>query len=202
MKVALCCQWYKGLDCFAESIHCLTKYMVRPRVYNIEGVEVHVLDAQSTNAFNGRNALIYGSNEVNTYKPQLLPYDAWIFFDSDIIFKEKHILDMLINTDSIYMLPYHKKGGNYNVAKLVGERFKHYPEDTKGIHNVDGGGAGALKITREVLEMVKPFAFCPKQISIRDMACILPEDYAFCIKARAAGFEIVCNFDLPVIHRV
>lgn len=198
MRVALCCQWYRDAKGFDRSINCLDPYKIGRRLYRIGEHEVHHLDAQSTNAFHGRNLMIYGKMEVKNYNPTLLNYDAWIFFDSDVLWGEKHILSMIESVADVYTLPYELRGHSdrYNVMK----GRTHYPKTTTGSERVDGCGAGALMISRGVLEKVEPFAFCPIQVKRNGRVSILSSDYNFCRKVNDEGFNIVCNFDLPVGH--
>ena len=204
MRIAVCCQWYSEFKNFALSVDSLKKYMVGPRTYHIDSDVIHVWDMKSTNAYDGRNVMVYGKKEVDTMSIELLDYDYWIYFDSDIVFREKHLLNMLAINDNIYMLPYLLRGSktHYNVSRVSAGRYMHFPIATDGIRSVDAGGAGALKVSRTVFETVEPMAFCPQQIKSGSMVRIMSSDYNFCRKARSSGFDIICNFDLPVVHRV
>ncbi len=201
MKIALCCQWYKSPGHFPKALKGLEEYKLKDRVYLIDGHLINFLDCKSTNTYDGRNSLIYGALDVPIINFNLLPYDAWVFFDTDVIWTKEHLMQMINSSADVFMLPYQLRGREaYNNAILKEGKYRHFLLTAKGQKEIDGGGAGAMKVSRKVLQGIKPLAFYPVLKEADGKVSILPCDYSFCSRVREKGFKILCNFDTPVGH--
>ena len=92
------------------------------------------------------------------------------------------------NERDLYWVVMDKDGGGYKPIP---------PERRHGLQRVDAIGTGCIMIKRNVLEQVRA-PFSNKQAE--DGTLDLGEDFYFCQKAAAAGFEVWCDWRAPCSH--
>lgn len=84
----------------------------------------------------------------------------------------------------------------WNALDAVGEGWKPH-EPREGLQEVDAIGSGCFMVSREAMETIKaPFM----RIFDEDGIVEVGGDYAFCRRAKAAGFRVWAHFDYPCYH--
>jgi hypothetical protein len=133
------------------------------------------------------------------------PWDYWLSMDADNPPRGKnplelaHLgLDIVGCPTPVYLNA--KPGEQYpmywNAVDAVGDGWKpHTPCD--GLQEVDAIGSGCFLVSRKVMEAIKaPFL----RIFDEDGVVNITGDYAFCRRAKAAGFRVWAHFDYPCFH--
>lgn len=130
-------------------------------------------------------------------------YDFWVNIDDDNP-PLKNPLDLIQLDLDIIGLPtlvWHnaKKGDRpiyYNAVKAVPGGFRPH-EIYNGLQEVDAVGGGCMVVARRVLEKLKaPF----QRTWNEDGTLHMGNDYAFCTRAKQAGFKVWAHFDYPCLH--
>jgi hypothetical protein len=164
---------------------------------------------QGTYIWMVRNSLV--NDEASSRKRQIpLPYDAWLFVDSDIAFSLEDVEHLEALNRPIVCLPYrtHDAPDRYQAGRLDGRGMivEKYPATTTGLQTVDFCGAGFLRIRRDVFCTLEYPWFRHQTVELElegvEYCEIMGEDIGFCMAARAAGYDIWCDFDRPVTHRL
>jgi len=71
------------------------------------------------------------------------------------------------------------------------------PEERNGVRAVDSIATGCMMIKREVLEKIKaPFNLILTEGGFNDLG----DDYAFCKRAKVAGFKVHADWDMLCDH--
>lgn len=121
-----------------------------------------------------------------------LGMDAVLYLDSDMIFPMELAANLIAEDKDIIGCNYAMREEPY--APTAQDFHCHPVEGRSGIDKVARLGAGALLIKVPVFHKLKaPFFF--EEWNGKDFT---GEDYGFCDKARAAGFDIYCHHDMSV----
>ena len=137
-------------------------------------------------------------------------HDYWLSIDCDNV-PMRNPLDLVALDKDIVGAPYPVGHGitrkGQNPVGLSGyvwhEESKGYVSDPRpyGLKRVDAVATGCILIARRVLESKAMMDGGPFTRPLNeDGTQKIGEDYAFCDKALKNGFEVWCNFDLPVMH--
>jgi cellulose synthase/poly-beta-1,6-N-acetylglucosamine synthase-like glycosyltransferase len=133
--------------------------------------------------------------------------DALLTVDDDHILPKDVLTRLLARNRPIVSAHYYtRRPPHYSTAFLHIEQRKWRPisapsaqglfDVNDGLVKVDGVGMGCMLIRRDVwTAMDRPWCRAG-QFDPRDVA----EDLSFCVNARAAGFEVLVDLDLPLPH--
>jgi len=127
------------------------------------------------------------------------PHDALIMVDDDV-FPPLRLLELaehLSAWDVIGCPVLMYRDGRFHFA--VYDERGDFAEQGEGVTEVGAIGAGCIAIHRRVLEELHP-AFSLKLGD--DGELVSTEDITFCLKARAAGFRVGCDWTMAADHRV
>lgn len=125
--------------------------------------------------------------------PRANPLDL-VFFDRDVIGCPTPVWSHTVRGDR----PYY-----YNAMDEVdtpdGKAFKPHEASTDGLQQVDAVGSGCMVVARRVLEALQD---TPAFMRVFDEQGVARQsaDFAFCQKARAAGFSIWAHFGYICDH--
>lgn len=124
-----------------------------------------------------------------------------LFWDDDVLAPRDGLMRLLAHDAPIASgLYYTRAAPVHPVAYERDERGGYTPvsDVSKGAREVDGVGAGFLLIRRDVMEAIDPpwfrFEIAP------DVQHSISEDLYFCRQAQAAGFPVLCDFDVACGH--
>ncbi len=155
-----------------------------------------------------RNSFLNDNRSQLKKQIPLEDFSHFLFVDSDITFNLENVLNLLKFKLPITCCPYltHNDDGKYHTGMfqennpgIIKYNFTKYQ---KGREQVDYSGTGFMLIERNVLEYMEYPWFEPLKIDLGDKADIIGEDVAFCMKANQIGWDIYCDFDHPVKHRM
>jgi len=130
-------------------------------------------------------------------------YDYLFFIDSDQIAPED-TLEKLLNCNTEISAGWAMQAINdprTNISKFIAEKqfydFYRISEIPNGIFNADAVGMACVLIKTEVFEKLKYPYFVYTEYEHKG---ILSEDLYFCMKAKEAGFKILCDTSLRLPH--
>lgn len=132
------------------------------------------------------------------------PFDYWLSMDDDNPPIRNPLELVHLELDVIGcptpVFANHKPGEDFpmywNALDWVGDGWKPH-ECKEGLQEVDAIGSGCMLLSRAVMEAVKaPFMRIWNEEGIVEVG----GDYAFCQRAKAAGFQIFAHFDYPCQH--
>lgn len=200
MKIRICTPFYSEFEAVKSGAkECLSysdiKFVFEPR-------------HSGPLMFNNRNSLINDQKSQMKKQFPLEEYDAFLFVDSDISFSLNNVLKLIESKKEIIGSPYlkHDDRGLYSTGNFHKEIFGstkfNYSIIEKGLKQVDFTGTGFLLIQRNVFEILEYPWFEPIKVEYGNQAEVVGEDIAFCMKAKQNGFQIYCDFDNPVIHKL
>ena len=170
----------------------------------IKSIPCIMVTGQSALVAQARNALINDDKSNEIHQTMGNEFSHFFFVDSDIGYTEKHLQALInLNTD-IACLPYleHKNKNRYVVFDIdeLGIKTKYYGPEEKGVKEIGAAGAGCMLIRAPVFSRMKYPWFQYGVAERNGLAQIVSEDIIFCMKARALGYKIICDFDNPVFH--
>lgn len=177
-----------------------------PRWFKYEDIEFHVEPRRTTRIKIGRNSLI---SDVFDHRKnqQPLKFDVFHTLDTDTIFTLNQMVKNVRSDKDIIGSGYppHTDPTVSNVSELGenGEFIRMYRLSERGLKKVDGLPGGFMSIKRRVFEET-PYPWFREPLiewGNGEFCEELGEDYGFCLNAKAAGFDIWCDFDNSVQHR-
>ena len=178
------------------------------------------IDVQYCNAYNSvvsfaRNSCIGGDiRNGRNQKPfnGKLDYDYMLWIDSDIVkFSFSHFIALHESNKDIISGLYKINDSCYAVSKRFDKKFMarngHYPFVTTSdlghslrLFKADGVGLGFCLVKRGVFESIEYPWFEQSYIDYGIIHDQLSEDFTWCDKVRAAGFEIWIDPTIKVKH--
>lgn len=201
MYIQICVPSYKGL--VNTKLKALCKRLVKGALFP----DVSFCYSVYASAYPelSRNEAVISSDEVY---PKLREVDAFLFFDADMEPTIKQI-EELITKFRRFNLPvlaalYRKNSAQKEYCVQI-HKGPSLTVKTEGIHKVYTVGFGTAIVAREVLsKMPKPWFDTRIEYYGENAGRwrYVPEDERFCIKARALGYDVYCDFDIEVTHDV
>jgi hypothetical protein len=144
-----------------------------------------------------RNALIDLVTQIEQDKK--IEIEWVMMLDSDMDFPPDVVTRLLMHNKDIVGCTYVRRSAPFD---CLGKMLSGKPEDVKGKKLVEMAGlpTGCLLVKRSVFKQIKrPYFFFPwteeTELGANDDQSY-GEDYAFCAKARAAGFKIWLDVEL------
>lgn len=127
-------------------------------------------------------------------------YDFVLMIDDDVA-PIKSPLDLVVLNKDILSLPTPiMQNGQmmFNTVVAVGDNFKPLPGHLQqGLVEIDAAGTGCILIKTDVFKKVKrPFDFEFDDDGLKTRG----EDFAFCMRAKEAGFRVWTHYDYPCEH--
>ena len=135
--------------------------------------------------------LVYVARDKLAYKAIDEGYTHVLWLDSDMVFRETILDDLLFCGEQFVTGIYHarRKGYASVIFKTIDlnhiERFEEYPKEP---FRIAGCGFGCVLVSVEMLKAV-----CMKHTTCFTPLQDLGEDIAFCKRARDLGFELWCD---------
>ena len=181
----------------------------RPEIQDLKSKRVGDLafdmqTATGTYIDDNRNALV-NHNGSQKKRQCVGGFDALLFSDLDVRFGVHDVLRLVGHNKPIVGGAYLSRGDAHFVEAglfgLPGEVKFRYTKLEQGLKKVDFVGAGFLLVRRQVFENLDFPWFRRFVLEKGDCAVNVGEDLAFCIAAKAAGYDIYCDFDLSLTHQ-
>lgn len=133
-------------------------------------------------------------------------YDYFLFVDSDIGFTLENVEKLLAHDKDIVCSPYlcHDDKGVYQAGMFSypGVISGKCGVETKGLHRVDYCGAGFMLVKAKVFSATKYPWFRHSIVEMNGLASEVGEDLGFCMNVKQSGFDVWCDFNNPVYHRL
>lgn len=149
--------------------------------------------------------------------------DKLVFLDDDVSWQPEDFQKLVLAPEPIVAGCYQKKVGNMRgpVSFAVSSLPQGFTADHRGLVEVHGAATGFLRVDRSVFEALKPA--CPKihDESLTDAETahlhqwfdmplvqqpkglqVMGEDYAFCQRARGAGYRIWIDPSIRLGHHI
>lgn len=150
------------------------------------------------------NSLIYEAREMFVNYALANQYDYILFLDSDMQFPEDIIEKLIKHDKEIISGLYFQRQPPYNpllYKKTLDKEevyFNSITEIQQELFEVDGVGAGCLLIKTEIFSKMESPYFHPWISSTRLSS--LSEDFAFCHRAKEAGYKIYVDANVECGH--
>lgn len=199
LTIRICTPFYSEFESIKPGIReCLEydkiKFVFEPR--------------QGTYLYSSRNSLLNDGKSQLKKQSAIPGFDYFLFVDSDITFTLDNVLKLISHDKDIIASPYfaHKDNGTYYVGDFYENapgRIKfNYSKFEKGLKTVGYAGTGFMLIKASVLSVMTYPWFEPMLLDLGECAEVMGEDVSFCVKAKKFCFDVFCDFDNPVGHRL
>lgn len=198
MKIRVCIPFYKEYEAckkgIAELMCCKEhEFIIEPR--------------QGTYIWELRNSLINDELSFEKYQDPLDGFDAFLDIDSDIDFTLEQVLSMINRKKDIVSLPYltHKVNDEYQCGEfreINGAISKRYTTSETGFKKIGWSGNGMRLTMAHVFSKTEYPWYRHPMIVVGNTQKEAGEDVGFSMGVRKAGFDIWCDFDNPVKHKL
>lgn len=143
---------------------------------------------------NGRHSVVANARNNCVDQVQNLKADYIMFFDSDMVFPPETLTRLLAHRKDIVGALYPRRAPPYDV---LGKTLTNQPMQVSGgLQEMASVPTGCLLIKMSVFNaLTKPY-FRHKETEGQTM--VGPEDYEFCVRARAKGFKVYADIDLSM----
>jgi hypothetical protein len=194
MKIKVCVPFYSEFE------------TAKPGLRSVKGDPRFEIEyAQGALISKARNALINGGKS-QSIRQDPLPFDYFLFVDSDIGFEKRHVETLLSHDLDIVCSPYkcHAHQGLYQAGmfETPGILKGKFPISQTGLRKVDYCGAGFMLVKASALSRMRYPWFRHGIIEKDGLASEIGEDFGFCMNATDSGLDVWCDFDNPVFHRL
>jgi len=197
MRIRVCIAFYSEFEACKPGLRDLAQckdheFVIEPR--------------QGTYIGATRNSLINDLKSSEIYQSPVEGFEAFLDIDSDIAFTLENVLQLIGHDKNIVCSPYLKHHSNtlYQVGSFDstdGNIASRYDVGESGLKPVDWSGNGFRLTKRAVYEKMAFPWYRHQMVKVGEKQKEAGEDVGFCMNARAAGFEIWCDFDNQVQHR-
>ncbi len=194
MKIKVCVPFYSEFETAKPGLKALA---ADPR-FEIDF-------AQGTYISEARNALVNGQRSQAIWQDSL-PFDYFLFVDSDIGFTKENVEILLSHDKDIVCSPYRchntpdlYQAGMFSSPGVISGKCSVV---TKGLHKVGYCGAGFMLVNASVFSKTRYPWFRHSVIELNGMASEVGEDIGFCMNVSESGLEVWCDFSNPVYHKL
>ncbi len=142
-------------------------------------------------------------------------YEEMFFIDSDITFHPDDVDKIRAHNLPFCCATYWQKGTGCDVCRFVTKEKAHVGE-LGGLYEITACGFGFVHVRKPVFDAVRanlthkfcdgggatgitPY-FLPMTVESKGLNFYLPEDYAFCHRAKEAGVKLMCDTSVVLFH--
>lgn len=197
MKIRICTAFYSEFE------------MVKPLVKELKSCKEHEF---IFTPYQGSELSWLRNMHFTDGKDCIADYDAFLIFDSDQYTPASTVYKMIEHDKDVIVAPYESQfmPNYYNCGELdeIGNIKYRYAKNETGFKPIGYSSEGCMLIKRHVLEDIfkkfKTLAFFGTDYYINRAGIEKGRslDFRFCKLIREAGYQIWCDFDLKVEHRI
>lgn len=157
------------------------------------------------------NTYVHYARNKAVYQAAQMDADYLMFIDSDMEFPADGIDHLLSLEMDIVGGLYFSRNSDFPIPIILEiknnttHKYIKYPQDTD-LFEVDAVGTGFMLIDMDVFKKIDPPYFyhtTPKEFKLNEHSFPdneIGEDVAFCLKAKEAGFKIMCDSSIKLGH--
>jgi len=195
MRILVCIPFYHNFEA------------LKPLLSELKACGIHefiIKPGQGADIGTLRNRLINDGKSSKKFQIPLKGIDRVLTIDTDVIPTFADIMSMTEHDKDIVCLPYLRHGSDLEYAcgyfdgnGNIGGRYTALGE---GFRKIPWTGAGAMMIKSHVFVATEFPWYRHPMIEVGDDQDELSEAIGFCVNVKAAGFDIWCDFNRPVVH--